>query len=81
MLQVMKRYLTAFKITIAILLINGLCLLPMVSKAQEASCEGDSNPYDSCPLDTWVWVLAVVVVTFVVINLKQKMKQSYNNTL
>jgi hypothetical protein len=73
----MKRYLATFKVIIAVVFINLLCLAPLALKAQDPSCGAtgnDPDPYDYCPLDTWVWVLAAVVVVFVVVKMNRKAK-------
>jgi hypothetical protein len=70
----MKRYLTAIKIIVAIVTVNVLCILPLALQAQSPYCGGssDPDPYDYCPLDTWVWVLAAVVVVFVVVKMNRR---------
>ena len=72
----MKRYLATIKVIIAVVFINLLGLAPLALKAQDPSCgfNNDPNPYDTCPLDTWVWILAAVVVVFVVIRMNRKTK-------
>jgi hypothetical protein len=79
----MKRYLTTLKLIVAVIAINVLCLSPLALKAQDPNCGiyGDSNPYDTCPLDTWVWVLAAVVVVFVVVKMNRKAAQTAYKTV
>jgi len=51
-------------------------LLPVITFAQgDLPCD-DSDPYSggSCPLDTWVWVLAAVALVFGAAQLYRKQK-------
>jgi hypothetical protein len=58
------KLISVYKAAAFIVLSGSLLLLPIVSSAQDDLPCDDSNPYDvSCPLDTWVWVLAVIALT------------------
>jgi hypothetical protein len=65
------------KIVYLTILTGSILLLPSISFAQggDLPCGGDdpttSNP---CPLDTWVWMLAVVAVILGAIYLQRKQK-------
>ena len=65
------------KIVSVIILVGSVILLPSISFAQggDLPCGGDdpttSNP---CPLDTWVWLLAIVAVMLGAIYLQRKQK-------
>ena len=65
------------KIVSLIILAGSIMLLPANSFAQggDLPCGGDdptsNNP---CPLDTWVWVLAVIAVILGAIYLQRKQK-------
>lgn len=53
-------------------LIAGLLILPGLAAAQVGDC-GDIDPIGTtCPLDTWVMVLAVVAVVFAVLQMQRK---------
>jgi len=66
-----------YKIVSLIILSGSILLLPTISFAQggDLPCGGDdpttSNP---CPLDTWVWVLAVLAVIMGAVYLQHKQK-------
>ena len=66
-----------YKIVSIIILSGSMLLLPSMSFAQggDLPCGGDdptsNNP---CPLDTWVWVLAVIAVILGAIYLQRKQK-------
>lgn len=72
----MKRYYTAFRLTLIIVLINLLSFVPAVLKAQSIDglpCNGgDPTQNTDCPIDLWVWVLVGIVVLAALVNLKRK---------
>ena len=69
------------KIVSLIILSGSMLLLPAISFAQggDLPCGGDdpttSNP---CPLDSWVWVLALIAVTFGAMYLSRRQKITKN---
>ena len=73
---------SGFKAIFKIILLSGsMLLLPVLSFAQggDIPCGGDdptsNNP---CPLDSWVWVLALIVVAFGTIYLQRQQKTTKN---
>jgi len=70
-----------YKLVALIILSGSMLLLPIVSFAQggDLPCGGDdptnSNP---CPLDSWVWVLALIAVVFGTIYLHRRQKVTKN---
>ena len=70
-----------YKIVSLIILSGSMLLLPSISFAQggDLPCGGDdptsNNP---CPLDSWVWVLALIVVAFGTIYLQRQQKTTKN---
>lgn len=48
-------------------------LMPSILFAQDFPC-GGTDPYATCPLDTWVLVLAGTVLLFAAIHLYKKQK-------
>jgi len=70
-MEVYKRIITTGTLA------GGLLMLPLFSHAQggDLPCGGDdptsSNP---CPLDTWVWIIAVTAVILGVMYLQRKQK-------
>jgi len=65
-----------YKRVVCVAILTGsILLLPIFSHAQggDLPCGGDdpttSNP---CPLDTWVWVLAIIAVIMGAIYLQRK---------
>jgi len=78
MLKCGKGILKSFyKTALYTLLMGGLSLLPAISHAQggDLPCGGD-DPTTSvpCPLDTWVWVLAIAAAIFGAICLQRRQK-------
>jgi len=66
-----------YKIVSLIILSGSVVLLPTISFAQggDLPCGGDDPTTSTpCPLDTWVWVLAVVAVILGAIYLQHKQK-------
>jgi hypothetical protein len=65
-----------YKITGIGILTGILFLLPAISFGQGLGPDcSDTDPIDAnCPLDTWVFVLAAVVLVFAVIHLQRKQK-------
>ncbi len=49
------------KICFLAVLLSVLVLIPAPSFAQDLPCSGD-DPYGNCPLDTNVWILAVIAL-------------------
>jgi hypothetical protein len=70
----MKRLKTPIKLFFAIV-ITGMLLLPLATIAQDLPCDGN-DPYSTCPLDTWVWILAAIAVIFAVFRLYRKKESS-----
>jgi hypothetical protein len=66
------------KATIAIIAFTGMLLLPNLLFAQgNEGCgvgQDPTDPYTTCPLDTWVWVLVIGAVIFGAVKLNQKRK-------
>jgi hypothetical protein len=64
------------KIVSLIILAGSVVLLPSISFAQSADqpCGGDDPTVPVCPLDTWVWLLAVVAAILGAIYLQRKQK-------
>jgi len=65
------------KIVSLIILLGSIVLLPTISFAQggDLPCGGDDPTTSTpCPLDTWVWVLAVVAVILGAMYLQRKQK-------
>ncbi len=65
------------KIVSLTILAGSMVLLPSISFAQggDLPCGGDDPTTSTpCPLDTWVWVLAVVAVILGAIYLQRKQK-------
>jgi hypothetical protein len=65
------------KIVSLIILAGSIILLPSISFAQSADlpCGGDDPTTSTpCPLDTWVWVLAVIAVVLGAMYLHRKQK-------
>ena len=60
------------------LLFCSLILIPVLSFAQTTDpplpCDGD-DPYGNCPLDTYVWLLAIIALVFGAIYLYRQQKQ------
>jgi len=69
------------KIVSLIILSGSMLLLPAISFAQggDLPCGGDdpttSNP---CPLDSWVWVLALIAMAFGAMYLSRRQKITKN---
>jgi len=56
-------------------LLAGLLLLPGLAAAQVVGDCGDIDPIGTtCPLDTWVLVLAVAAVVFAVLQMQRKQR-------
>ncbi len=51
----------------------GLLIIPSSLFAQDFPC-GGTDPYATCPLDTWVVVLAGAALLFAVLHLYKKQK-------
>jgi len=50
------------KVYFLMVLTAGLALAPVVSFAQDQPCSGD-DPYETnCPLDNYVWVIAIFAI-------------------
>jgi hypothetical protein len=65
------------KIVSLIILAGSMVLLPAIAFAQggDLPCGGDDPTTSTpCPLDTWVWVLAVAAVILGAIYLQRKQK-------
>jgi len=66
-------------ITLAFLAV--ILLLPVVSFAQtDSPCGTDtSDPFtEPCPLDTWVWVIAIAALVFGAVYLYRQQKSQKN---
>ena len=61
------------RIYLPIVFLAAFILMPLASFAQELPCD-DADPYGNCPVDSWVWVLAVIGVLFAVLMLKKKQR-------
>ena len=60
--------------TISFVILTVASLLnPFISYAQDLPCGGD-DPYESCPLDTWVWVLAITALVFGAVYIYRQQK-------
>jgi len=74
-------FIPIYKTVSLIILSGSMLLLPVVSFAQggDLPCGGDdpttSNP---CPLDSWVWVLALTAMVFGAIYLHRRQKITKN---
>jgi hypothetical protein len=72
---------STYKIVSLIILSGSILLLPSLSFAQggDLPCGGDdptsNNP---CPLDTWVWILALIAMAFGTIYLHRQQKSVKN---
>ena len=68
--------------TVSLIILSGsMLLLPMVSFAQggDLPCGGDDPTTSTpCPLDSWVWVLALIAVVFGSIYLHRRQKITKN---
>ena len=70
-----------YKIVSLIILSGSMLLLPSISFAQggDLPCGGDdptsNNP---CPLDSWVWILALIAIAFGTIYLQRQQKTTKN---
>jgi len=76
-------WLSSFKKIVSVITLSGsLLLFPLLSIAQNSNlpCDGENAWTSTCPLDTWVWVLAAVAVTFAVFQLNRKQKSPLRNT-
>jgi succinate dehydrogenase/fumarate reductase cytochrome b subunit len=77
--------LNSFKKSVSVIaLFGGVLLFPLLSTAQDSNipCTGP-NAFEStstCPLDTWVWVLAALATIFAVFHLNRKNKSPLPNT-
>jgi hypothetical protein len=70
MMDCKRRFNKAF-----FLLITGIfIMLPIMGKAQDLPCDG-TDPYTTCPLDSWVTVLVVLAGLFTPLHLHRKQKQ------
>jgi hypothetical protein len=57
-----------------VLLTGGLLLLPGITQAQDIPCDG-SDPFSApCPLDTYVWVLAIIALILGAVYLHRQQK-------
>jgi hypothetical protein len=64
------------KVAFLAILVTGLALMPVISFAQDLPCGGD-DPYESCPLDTYVWIMAfAALIAGAVIIYKQQKKRA-----
>ena len=53
---------------------SGLLLQPGITRAQDIPCDG-SDPFSApCPLDTYVWVLAIVAVALGAVYIYRQQK-------
>jgi hypothetical protein len=50
-----------------------LALMPVTSFAQDLPCSGD-DPYGNCPVDNYVWLLAIIAVIAGAIYLYRQQK-------
>ena len=70
-----------YKIVSLIILSGSMLLLPVISFAQggDLPCGGDDPTTSTpCPLDSWVWVLALIAVIFGTIYLYRQQKITKN---
>jgi hypothetical protein len=68
-----------YKGVFSILLVGSSLLLPLASYAQtgggDLPCGGDDPTNNTpCPLDTWVWILAIVTVVFAAVYMQRGRK-------
>jgi len=68
----MKKRLSRLKIILSVTLLGMVCC-PSFLLAQDLPCDGN-DPYSTCPLDGWVWLLGSIAVIFAVIHLYRKKK-------
>lgn len=76
-------WLNSFKKVVSVIALSGgLLLFPLLSMAQNSNlpCEGPDPFSNTCPLDTWVWVLAAIAIIFAVFQLNRKQKSPLRNT-
>ncbi len=45
----------------------------IITRAQDLPCDG-TDPYTTCPLDTWIVVLVVIAGLFTAVHLHRKQK-------
>ncbi len=64
---------TFYRLTAVIFL---LTVTPLISKAQDLPCDG-TDPYTTCPLDSWVLV-AVVIAGLFAANILASQTESYS---
>jgi hypothetical protein len=56
---------TFYKIVTVLILIT----LPIITRAQDLPCDG-TDPYTTCPLDSWVVVLVIIAGLFGALHLR-----------
>jgi hypothetical protein len=64
---------TLYKLVTVLLLI----ILPIITRAQDLPCDG-TDPYTTCPLDSWVIVLVAIGGFLGATHLKRKQKMYQN---
>jgi hypothetical protein len=73
----MKKYSTKFKLLFYIISGGSLLMLPIAAFCQDQPCGGDANDptnQQDCPLDTWVFVFALIALAFATFHLYHKQK-------
>lgn len=71
-----RNFSLCYKISTFYILLGCLLLIPAASFAQGVpNCTGDDDPYDTCPLDTYVWLLAIIALIFGAVYLYRQQKE------
>lgn len=57
-----------------LVLMLALTVLPLLSRGQEIECDNTTDPFEACPLDTWVYVLILVALALAIHSLRKASK-------